>query len=158
MGSVITTCAASLAQLCKSLLERFSSYGRTTAASRQKCPILVGPRLRWHYRILYLRELKRELCNVYHRMGILRGKHLCQIGTTLLSTYEGAKASHRRRRRIEHVHSLGIQKLQTILPTAVLPTAVLVDLHLLIESLRCHQFEFDSFPIGEAVDAAIRFR
>jgi hypothetical protein len=138
MGSVITTCAASLAQLCKSLLERFSSYGRTTAASRQKCPILVGPRLRWHYRILYLRELKRELCNVYHRMGILRGKHLCQIGTTLLSTYEGAKVSHRQGRRIVYVRSLGIQKLKTILPTATL-----VDLHLLVESLPCHLFVED---------------
>ncbi len=142
----LTTFGASLIQLCRAALARFSFHARSQAERRQIGPILVGPRLRWHYRFLYLRTLRQELCNVYHRMEIVRNRHLCQIGTSLLPTYEGALLSHPARNKLIRARILGIRKLRSNLPTATL-----ADLHLLIESLHPDLFEEDQNRVARCL-------
>jgi len=132
---LITTGGASLVRLGRTLREWFSLGGHRVAERRQTGPILTGLRLRWHYRLLYLGTLKQELCNVYHRMEILRNRHLCQTGTTLLSVYEQGRLSPHLRRTLTCARIRGIQRLQTILPTATL-----VDLHLAVELFQPHLF------------------
>lgn len=134
----ITTVGASLGRHCKTLLEQFSFHGRKASSSHRKGQILIGPRLRWHYRFLYLKTLRQELCNVYHRMEILRSRHLCQTGISLLSISELAHLSRHHQNTLLRNRTSGIQRLR-----ANLPTATLVDLHLAIKLIPAHPFAED---------------
>jgi len=131
----ITTSGGSQAQFGRTFLGRFSFGARMGKSSGQTGPILIGLRLRWRYRCLYLRTFWQEFCNVYHRMELLRKRHLCQTGTSLLSSSELAALSRRDRSNLLRARIHGIQRLQTILPTATL-----VDLHLIVESYPSHLF------------------
>ena len=127
----ITTAVSWLAQSYSTWLGRFLFRGRRPLASHQTSRSLTPLQLRLHFCFVYLRTLKQELRNVYHRMGILRDRHLCQTGISLLSISEQCRLSHRHQNRLLCARRLGIQKLLTILPEASL-----VDLHLVVELFR----------------------
>jgi len=123
-----TTFGARLAQLRRILRARFSSRDHMAGAVHHNGPTLTTSRLRWHLCCLYLHELKRELCNVYRRMEILRRRHLCQTGVGPLSTFEQSTLSLRCRRKLVRARKYGTQRLH-----AILPGATLVDHYLLTE-------------------------
>jgi len=123
---MITTFGARLAQLRRTLWARFSFRGHKLDAVRHRGPILITPRRRLFLWFQYLRELKRELCNVCRRMEILRHKHLCLTGVGPLSIFEDARLSPRHRRRLVCARNYGRQKLLSILPEATLVDQYLV--------------------------------
>ena len=93
-------------------------------------PTLESPAQRRHQRVLYLGTLKHEFCNLYHRVKVLRSRHLCRTVISPLSPLELVELAHPLQHKLLHARICGIRRLKTILPAGTL-----VDLHVVVMSI-----------------------
>lgn len=117
---------------------RRSNYAEGVAASR------------FQSHLIYLRTIWREVCNVRHRIALLRKNKLHRYGIPLQTPAQGSYRPHYQRRMYRQIRRRSIQTLLSILPEATL-----VDLYLVTRvclSEEDYRREAENRPHGDNVD------